>query len=142
VLLGDPSKAEKVLGWKRKVDFQGLVKLMVKHDLDEESDRLYTGFEDEGPLRHIVFFIVKDGVEESSILEFIENMENFVKGCDGVLSYRVNRSMDSRKGNVVILNVIFNSVEDFEKYRKNPKHIKFAEEASRISDWLNGDYIE
>lgn len=32
-LLGYPSKAEKVLGWKRKVDFPGLVKLMVEHDL-------------------------------------------------------------------------------------------------------------
>lgn len=37
VLLGNPSKAEKVLGWKRKVDFPGLVKLMVKHDLAVES---------------------------------------------------------------------------------------------------------
>lgn len=37
LLLGDPTKAEKVLGWKRKVDFPGLVKLMVKHDLDIES---------------------------------------------------------------------------------------------------------
>jgi len=33
LLLGDPSKAEKVLGWKRSVDFPGLVKLMVDHDL-------------------------------------------------------------------------------------------------------------
>ena len=33
ILLGDPTKAEKVLGWKRKVDFLGLVKLMVSHDL-------------------------------------------------------------------------------------------------------------
>ncbi|MDZ7744495.1 MAG: GDP-mannose 4,6-dehydratase [Candidatus Saccharibacteria bacterium] len=37
VLLGDPSKAEKQLGWKRKVDFPGLVKLMVKHDLELEK---------------------------------------------------------------------------------------------------------
>lgn len=37
ILLGNPSKAEKVLGWKRKVDFPGLVKLMVQHDLDLES---------------------------------------------------------------------------------------------------------
>lgn len=36
LLLGDPSKAEKVLGWKRKVDFPGLVKLMVAHDLELE----------------------------------------------------------------------------------------------------------
>ncbi|MCL4357654.1 GDP-mannose 4,6-dehydratase [Patescibacteria group bacterium] len=39
ILLGNPAKAEKVLGWKRKVDFPGLVKLMVKHDLELESAR-------------------------------------------------------------------------------------------------------
>lgn len=38
LLLGDPSLAEKELGWKRKVDFPGLVKLMVEHDLKLESE--------------------------------------------------------------------------------------------------------
>jgi len=33
LLLGNPAKAEEELGWKRKVDFPDLVKLMVKHDL-------------------------------------------------------------------------------------------------------------
>jgi GDPmannose 4,6-dehydratase len=37
ILLGNPAKAEKVLGWKRKVDFPGLVKLMVQHDLELEA---------------------------------------------------------------------------------------------------------
>lgn len=37
LLLGDPTKAEKVLGWKRKVDFPGLVKLMVWHDIGLEE---------------------------------------------------------------------------------------------------------
>ncbi len=32
-LLGDPTRAENELGWQRKVDFPGLVKLMVEHDL-------------------------------------------------------------------------------------------------------------
>jgi GDPmannose 4,6-dehydratase len=36
-LLGDPTKAETVLGWERKVDFPGLVKLMVEHDLQEQA---------------------------------------------------------------------------------------------------------
>ncbi|HZJ34558.1 MAG TPA: GDP-mannose 4,6-dehydratase [Candidatus Angelobacter sp.] len=40
VLLGDPTRAEKELGWKRKVDFRGLVKLMVKHDLAIESTKI------------------------------------------------------------------------------------------------------
>src|SRR5690606_35813095 len=33
ILLGNPAKAERVLGWKREVDFAGLVKRMVDHDL-------------------------------------------------------------------------------------------------------------
>ena len=40
VLLGDPSKAERELGWKRKVDFPGLVKLMVENDLTIESTKI------------------------------------------------------------------------------------------------------
>lgn len=38
LLLGNPTKAETVLGWERKVDFPGLVKLMVDSDLDIESE--------------------------------------------------------------------------------------------------------
>ena len=34
LLIGDPSKAEKKLGWKRKTSFEELVRLMVKSDLD------------------------------------------------------------------------------------------------------------
>lgn len=33
ILLGNPAKAEAVLGWKREVDFPGLVSRMVDHDL-------------------------------------------------------------------------------------------------------------
>jgi GDPmannose 4,6-dehydratase len=33
ILLGDPSKAERVLGWKREVDFPSLVRRMVRHDI-------------------------------------------------------------------------------------------------------------
>jgi GDPmannose 4,6-dehydratase len=34
VLLGDPSKARNGLGWKAEVDFPGLVKMMIEHDLE------------------------------------------------------------------------------------------------------------
>lgn len=37
ILLGNPAKAETKLGWKRKVDFEGLVKLMVEYDIGLES---------------------------------------------------------------------------------------------------------
>ena len=38
ILLGDPSKAERLLGWKREVDFPGLVSRMVQHDLKLVAD--------------------------------------------------------------------------------------------------------
>ncbi len=34
ILLGDPSKARQKLGWEPEVDFPGLVKMMVEHDLE------------------------------------------------------------------------------------------------------------
>ena len=37
ILLGDPSKAEKELNWKRKVSFQDLVSSMVRYDLENDN---------------------------------------------------------------------------------------------------------
>jgi GDPmannose 4,6-dehydratase len=36
-LWGNPAKAEKCLGWKRKVDFRGLVSMMMDADLRETA---------------------------------------------------------------------------------------------------------
>lgn len=38
LLIGDMSKAKKILGWEPKVKFDELVKIMVDHDLKEESN--------------------------------------------------------------------------------------------------------
>ncbi len=39
LLIGDASKAEKVLGWKRKVGFSELAAMMVASDLEKEKDK-------------------------------------------------------------------------------------------------------
>jgi GDPmannose 4,6-dehydratase len=39
ILLGNPAKAETVLGWKREVDFPGLVGRMVRYDIMEQRAR-------------------------------------------------------------------------------------------------------
>ena len=38
LLIGDPSKAEKVLGWKRKVDYKGLCRMMMEKDLERAKN--------------------------------------------------------------------------------------------------------
>lgn len=37
LLIGDPSKAKRVLGWEPEVDFPALIKMMVDHDLRREA---------------------------------------------------------------------------------------------------------
>ncbi len=38
-LIGDPSKAKKILGWEPSVNFRGLVKLMVEAELEKEAQK-------------------------------------------------------------------------------------------------------
>lgn len=52
VLLGNPEKAERVLGWKRKVDFPGLVKMMVQKDIELEKD--VAGKDDEQKVKAVL----------------------------------------------------------------------------------------
>ncbi len=40
LLVGDPSKAKKILDWKAKVTFEGLVKMMVDADIERLSDQI------------------------------------------------------------------------------------------------------
>jgi GDPmannose 4,6-dehydratase len=48
VLLGDPTKAKKILGWKPEVDFRALITMMIEHDLElarrEKFAETYQGF--------------------------------------------------------------------------------------------------
>jgi GDPmannose 4,6-dehydratase len=39
ILIGDPTKAEKKLGWKRQISFDELVERMVKHDLTQAEQQ-------------------------------------------------------------------------------------------------------
>lgn len=41
VLLGDSSKAKKILGWEPKVKFENLVKIMIQHDLELNNDVIF-----------------------------------------------------------------------------------------------------
>jgi GDPmannose 4,6-dehydratase len=43
VLLGDATKAREVLGWKPRVDFRGLVKMMIEHDLELARREKFAG---------------------------------------------------------------------------------------------------
>ena len=54
VLIGDPSKAENNLGWKPKVKFKELVRLMVDADMKKEELRLNGYAKYKGEIDHVV----------------------------------------------------------------------------------------
>ncbi len=39
LLIGDSTKAREQLGWRTGIDFEGLVKMMVAHDLQVEAKK-------------------------------------------------------------------------------------------------------
>ncbi|MCK7525491.1 MAG: GDP-mannose 4,6-dehydratase [Ignavibacteriales bacterium] len=41
LLIGDPAKAKKLLGWKAKTKFEDLVQMMIKSDMDKVLRRGY-----------------------------------------------------------------------------------------------------
>ena len=42
-LIGDSTKARETLGWRPKVGFDELVRMMVRHDIDDQSKRAAGG---------------------------------------------------------------------------------------------------
>lgn len=55
-------------------------------------------------------------------------------------SWRVELSLDTRKGRVIIEEATFSDAESFELFRQHPKHIAVAESMAQLADWWVGDY--
>ena len=91
-----------------------------------------------GKVRHIVIFVAKPGVDASEILSLLHNLS---KG-PGVLSFAAEQSLDTRKGTVVIENVLFADERSFEAFKLSPAHKRVGEKMSQLADWLVADYIE
>ncbi len=52
VLLGDPTKAKERLGWEPEVDLDGLIKMMLEHDLElAEREKFALGYKKQGQVR-------------------------------------------------------------------------------------------
>ena len=69
VLLGDPTKAREQLGWKPRVDFRGLVQMMVEHDLElARREKLEKSIMPEGLAAGLSLH------EFASLLDFLESL--------------------------------------------------------------------
>jgi hypothetical protein len=89
--------------------------------------------------RHIVLFRIHDEVAADRIDTAITRLES-LGALPGVVSMRVERSLDGRKGRMVIEDATFANAAAFAAFRANRSHVDVAAEMAEISDWWVGDY--
>lgn len=91
--------------------------------------------------RHIVLFRVHDDVDDDRVTEAIERLRS-LGVLPGILSWRVELSLDTRKGRVIVEDATFGDAAAFGRFRQSPQHALSARVMAQISDWLVGDFAE
>ncbi|AUG30640.1 MULTISPECIES: Dabb family protein [Microbacterium] len=89
--------------------------------------------------RHIVLFRVHDDVSDQRVAAALDELRS-LSVLTGVRHWRVELSLDARKGRVIVEDATFVDEPAFEAFRRDPRHVAVAEAMSAIADWWNGDY--
>ncbi|MBB2975526.1 hypothetical protein FHX49_001092 [Microbacterium endophyticum] len=92
------------------------------------------------PYRHIVLFDVYKDVPEERLAHALHTLRGLAV-LPGVSSWRIEMSLDERKGRVVVEDSTFVDQESFIAFRDCAEHRAAAEEMSHIADWRIGDYV-
>jgi len=92
-------------------------------------------------IRHIVLFHFYDIIDEETRSNAVDQIQE-LRTLPGILDWRIETSIDDRKGPVVVQNVLFESDEAFAGYRASDGHKAVGETLSGIADWLIADYHE
>lgn len=93
-------------------------------------------------LRHIVIFRVHPEVEPATETEMIQRLRELGAQGQGIIDWSVERSLDTRKGRLIVQNGLFASQADFEKFRTSPLHQACGEYLKNLADWLVAGYLE
>ena len=91
------------------------------------------------PLRHVVLFRMYDECTDDDVDDMAEQLRT-LGDLPGVLSWRVEKSIDERKGRVIVEDATFATHEDVDAFRHADRHRVIAERMSTMADWLIGEY--
>lgn len=89
--------------------------------------------------RHIVLFRIHEEITNLRVDEAIRQLESLVVQ-PGVASMYVARSLDGRKGRIIVEDATFDDANAFMVFRASQAHVAVAAEMAEISDWWVGDY--
>lgn len=91
--------------------------------------------------RHIVLFQVHPGVTDPQVDEAVDALRS-LGSLPGIERWVVERSLDERKGVVIVEDATFVDRAAFEAFRSSDQHRAAGEQLAAIADWLVGDFVE
>jgi hypothetical protein len=89
--------------------------------------------------RHLVLFRIHDDVSEDRVSQALERLRSLAD-LPGVTALAVARSLDERKGRILVEDATFSDAASFAAFRALPAHLLVGTEMATISDWWIGDY--
>ncbi len=89
-------------------------------------------------LSHIIVFRLYEDADPDEVLGRLRSLADEV----GLLEWRVERSLDERKGIVLVQNSLFSCREDLERFRVAPRHTEVSRYMSTVADWWVADFEE
>jgi hypothetical protein len=85
---------------------------------------------------HIVLFRLRGGADPDEVVDVLERSR---PDDPGLVSWTVARSLDERKGVVVVERAVFVDRDGFERFRDSEAHRAAGRYLAGCSDWLVGD---
>lgn len=95
-----------------------------------------------GSIRHIILFKLYENVSSNEVAKAIQLLRTLGTGDEGILEWKIEKSIDVRKGIIIIENGLFKDKNAYERFRKSDNHLKTVDFMSQIADWTVGDYME
>ena len=89
--------------------------------------------------RHVVLFRVHEWVADESIAA-ATHLLRALGDLPGVVTWQIERSLDARKGRILIEEATFVDRDAFDAFRAHPTHAEVATHMAEISDWWIADY--
>lgn len=89
--------------------------------------------------RHVVLFRIHDGVDEARIAAAMTTLRDLGTHADAA-SWAVERSLDDRKGTIIVQDATFADARAFGEWRSSHAHREAADQMARISDWWVADW--
>jgi hypothetical protein len=90
---------------------------------------------------HTVLFKFKPGTTERDIQKALQLLTDLGQDHQGLDSWAVHRSLDERKGVILIQESVFAGQEDFENFRSSQNHQEVSAFFREIADWWVADYL-